>query len=181
MFLEAGFLVESELATMVNLIRKHCGHPSQLGWDVNDCGSYTAGLSKLNSRVVAEVEERINRRLGLAGEFAEGLMGVKYEPGQLYRTHHDCTQPGNEQWDSYAGARGNRTWTAMVYCNTLSGGGATVFPELGIRIEPRAGLLIAWDNRKPDLSPDMNLLHSAEPHSVLEKFIVIQWYREREA
>lgn len=181
MLIEAGFLSERELIEMVNLIRKYSGRAPQLDWDVNDCGSYTAALSKLGSRVVAEIEERINKRLGLAGGFGEGLIGVKYEPGQRYRLHHDCTTQDNEQWDACGMTRGNRTWTAMVYCNTLSGGGATVFPELGVRVEPRGGMLIAWDNRNPDGSPDMDLLHCAEPHRVAEKYIVIQWFREREA
>lgn len=178
MLIQAGFLVESELVTMINLIRKFSGKPPTLNWEPGECSSATAALSMLNSRIVAEVEDRINARVGLSSLRAEGLRGVKYEPGQGYRLHHDAFQLGNEQWDEFTGARGNRTWTAMVYCNTMVGGGATVFPELGVRIEPRAGTLVAWSNLNEDGSPDMNLLHSAEPHRMLEKFIITQWYRE---
>jgi prolyl 4-hydroxylase len=178
MLIEAGFLLEAELIELVNLIRKFSRPTPQQNWDLGECGSSTVALSSINSVAVARVERRLQDRLGIASNYGEGLRGVKYEPGQGYRIHHDSFTQGNEQWDEFVGARGNRTWTAMIYCNTLSGGGATVFPELGVRIEPRAGMLVAWSNLKHDRTPDMDLLHTAEPHRAAEKFIVTQWFRE---
>jgi prolyl 4-hydroxylase len=178
MLIEAGFLHEAELVKLVNLIRKYSRPAPQQNWGLGECGSSTAALSQLDDHTVAQVEGRLRDLMGWASNYAEGLRGVKYEPGQGYRIHHDAFSPGNEAWDEFSGARGNRTWTAMIYLNTLTGGGATVFPELGVRIEPRAGMLVAWSNLKSDGSIDMDLLHAAEPHRAAEKFIVTQWFRE---
>jgi prolyl 4-hydroxylase len=178
MLIEAGFLLQAELVELVNLIRKFSRPAPQQNWGLDECGSSTAALSNINSVAVVRVERRLNDLLGWASKYGEGLRGVKYEPGQGYRMHHDAFSPGNEKWDEFAGARGNRTWTAMIYLNTLTGGGATVFPELGVRIEPRGGMLVAWSNLKSDGSIDMDLLHAAEPHRAAEKFIVTQWFRE---
>ena len=164
MLIEAGFLCEAELVQMVNLIRKFSLPAPRLGWAEGEGNSSTVDLSRLEDRYVAVIERKLHERLGIANNYGEGLRGVKYEPGQRYLTHHDSFQQGNEQWDQYVGARGNRTWSALIYCNTLKGGGETIFPELGVRIEPRAGMLVAWSNLKPDRTPDMDLIHSAEPH-----------------
>jgi prolyl 4-hydroxylase len=178
MLIEAGFLSEAELVKLVNLIRKYSRPAPQQNWGLGECGSSTAALSQLGDHTVALIEDRLNDALGYEANCAEGLRGVKYEPGQGYRIHHDAFSAGNEAWDEFGGARGNRVETVMIYLNTLTGGGATVFPELGVRIEPRGGMMVAWHNLKADRSIDMDVLHAAEPHRAAEKFIVTQWFRE---
>ncbi|WP_426731394.1 prolyl hydroxylase family protein [Myxococcus faecalis] len=52
---------------------------------------------------------------------------VRYEPGQMYPPHFDHL--GTPE----------RFFTVIGYLNDDYQGGATVFPDLGLRIEPRAG------------------------------------------
>ena len=73
---------------------------------------------------------------------------------------------------------GQRTWTAMVYLNDVDEGGATWFPKAGIRVTPRRGLLLAWNNMKPDGSPNDQTLHEGMPVVEGVKYIVTKWFRE---
>ena len=42
---------------------------------------------------------------------------------------------------------GNRLATVLIYMEAVeSGGGATVFPELGLAIKPRGGSAVFWYN-----------------------------------
>ena len=73
---------------------------------------------------------------------------------------------------------GQRTWTAMVYLNDVEEGGATWFPRAGIRVSPRRGLLLAWNNMNPDGSPNPATLHEGMAVVSGVKYIVTKWFRE---
>ena len=74
---------------------------------------------------------------------------------------------------------GQRTWTAMVYLNAVEEGGATWFPQIGIRVAPKKGLLLAWNNMKPRRQPERDhMLHEGMPVVKGTKYIVTKWFRE---
>src|SRR3546814_9510376 len=60
---------------------------------------------------------------------------------------------GEAYWPRMRAEGGQRSWTAMIYLNTLEEGGETSFPALGFGVSPRAGLLLMWNNMRPDGSP----------------------------
>lgn len=181
MLIEADFLAEHELVELIMLVRKFAAPPAPHKWPEGQCASLNANLSVLNNPLVAEVERKIADRVGRANNYPEELRGVWYRPGEGYRLHHDAFYPEASDFDDLVRDRGNRTATAMVYLNTLTQGGETYFPELGLTVAPRAGMLIAWKNLRPDKSPDVKMLHSANPARGADKYIVTQWFREREA
>ena len=41
---------------------------------------------------------------------------------------------------------GQRTWTTMIYLNDVEEGGETYFKYLNLKIKPKKGLLIGWNN-----------------------------------
>ena len=41
---------------------------------------------------------------------------------------------------------GQRTWTAMVFLNVPGDGGETCFPGVGVKVTPRLGNLLIWNN-----------------------------------
>ena len=179
MFIEADFLTEKELVELIMLVRKFAAPPAPHNWPEGQCASLNANLTHLENFVVRSVEDRLAIRLDVDRNQGEELRGVWYRPGEGYRLHHDAFYPESPDFKELVGDRGNRTTTAMVYLNTLNQGGETYFPELGLTVAPRAGMLIAWRNLNADKSPDVKMLHSANPAKGADKYIVTQWFRER--
>ena len=179
MLIEADFLTEKELVELIMLVRKFAAPPAPHKWPAGQCASLNANLTALEHPIVALVEKLIADRLGRPHTFAEELRGVWYRPGEGYRLHHDAFLPEASDFKDQVGDLGNRYSTAMIYLNTLTQGGETYFPELGLTVAPRAGLLIAWWNLCRDRSPNMRMLHSANPARGADKYIVTQWFRER--
>ena len=87
--------------------------------------------------VVAGIELRLAGLVQLPVEQLEQLVVVKYEPGQYFNVHHDGIF---------------RPVTVFIYLNDLpeNGGGETHFPELGIRVSPKAGTAVVWKNSSFD-------------------------------
>ncbi len=127
---------------------------------------------------IRQVDESIAALLGIAPEFGETMQGQRYAPGQLFRTHHDYFHEGESYWPRMRENGGQRTFTAMIYLNAVEEGGATWFPQGGLRVSPRRGMLLAWDNMSPDGSPNTATLH--EGMAVIEgtKYVVTKWFRE---
>jgi len=178
MFIEADFLKEHELVELITLVRKYAAPPPPHNWPAGQCASLNMNCTDLHLPWVEAIEESIAYTSALETYYAEELRGVWYRPGEGYRLHHDAFYPETGDFDELVGGRGNRTATAMIYLNTVTQGGETYFPELGISIAPRAGMLIVWRNLRADKSPDTRMLHAANPARGVDKYIVTQWFRE---
>jgi prolyl 4-hydroxylase len=178
MLIEADFLTELELVKLIELVRTYAAPPPPHNWPAGQCASLNMNISDLHLPWVEAIERRIAYPLVRDREFPEELRGVWYRPGEGYRLHHDAFYPETADFDEQVQDRGNRTATAMIYLNTLVSGGETYFPELGLTIAPRAGMLIAWRNLRDDKSPDTRMLHAAHPARAADKYIVTQWFRE---
>jgi predicted 2-oxoglutarate/Fe(II)-dependent dioxygenase YbiX len=85
---------------------------------------------------------------------------VRYAAGGGYVEHRDT--PDLEAT--------TRVLSLVCYLNEDCAGGATVFPELGLRVEPSSGLVIAFDP---------TLLHAAEPVTAGTKIAITAWYHRR--
>lgn len=127
---------------------------------------------------VQPIDESIAAALGIPADHGETMQGQRYAPGQQFRAHHDYFHAGESYWEAMKKSGGQRTWTAMIYLNDVAEGGATWFPQAGVKILPRKGLLLAWNNMSPDGSPNPLTLH--EGMAVVEgtKYIVTKWFRE---
>jgi prolyl 4-hydroxylase len=130
------------------------------------------------SPMVRPIDESIANLLGIDAEHGETMQGQRYAPGQQFRAHHDYFHEGEKYWDAMKATGGQRTWTAMVYLNTVEEGGATWFPKAGIRVAPKRGLLLAWNNMSPDGGPNEATLHEGMPVAQGTKYIVTKWFRE---
>jgi prolyl 4-hydroxylase len=179
MLIEADFLTESELVELITLVRKYAAPPPPHNWPPGQCASLNMNLSDLHLPWVECIERQIAYHMVRGSEYPEELRGVWYRPGEGYRVHHDAFYPEAADFEEQVWDRGNRTATAMIYLNTLTSGGETYFPELGLTIAPRAGMLIGWRNLSDDKSPDIRMLHAANPAKGADKYIVTQWFRER--
>lgn len=127
---------------------------------------------------VRPIDEGIAVLLGLDPLCGETMQGQRYAPGQQFRAHHDFFFRTESYWDRVIKDGGQRTWTAMIYLNDVEEGGATWFPQAGIRVAPKRGLLLMWNNMKLDGSPNPLTLHEGMPVVKGVKYVVTKWFRE---
>ncbi len=128
---------------------------------------------------VQPTDEAIAALLGIDLLHGETMQGQRYAPGQQFRAHHDYFHESESYWARMQEQGGQRTWTAMVYLNDVPEGGATWFPQAGIKVAPKRGLLLAWNNMAADGSPNTMTLHEGMPVVDGVKYIVTKWFRER--
>jgi prolyl 4-hydroxylase len=179
MIIEPEFLNDRECAGLIHLIRNFAEKQPLLTGDKDYRTSSTCNLSRLSDRLVRCVERWIAEKLEVDPRCGEGLAGAWYLPGEGYRVHHDAFHHGTLEHEKFVRPSGNRTWSAMIYLNTVTEGGETLFPSLGVLIKPKAGELVAWMNLTKDFIPHAQFIHSAQPPDNQPKYIVTQWFRER--
>ncbi len=127
---------------------------------------------------VRPVDESLAALLGLDPAQGETMQGQRYAPGQHFRAHHDFFFKTESYWKKVSAEGGQRTWTAMIYLNDVQEGGATWFPQAGIRVAPKRGLVLIWNNMAADGSPNQLTLHEGMPVVKGVKYIVTKWFRE---
>ena len=165
-----------DLVTMIDANRR----PSTLLSDNPDKTFRTSDSCDMDrwSPFVRPIDESIADLLGIDPNQGETMQGQRYAPGQQFRAHHDYFHATESYWAKVSQQGGQRTWTAMIFLNDVAEGGATWFPQAGIKVAPKRGLLLAWNNMKADGSPNEATLH--EGMAVVEgvKYIVTKWFRE---
>lgn len=119
------------------------------------------------------VIQAINRRIAAATrtDFMQGepLTVLRYGPGQQYRPHLDTLpNPANQ-----------RILTAILYLNEGYRGGETVFPLLDVKIVPRTGDLLVFENVDAQGAPEPRSRHAGLPVISGTKWIATRWIRAR--
>lgn len=140
--------------------------------------SYSCNLNRENA-LVQQFERAFEAVLGIDPPFGETIQGQRYAPGQYFKPHHDFFHTSQRYWQVEANRGGQRTWTAMINLNQPEEGGATFFPTAGIRITPRKGNLLIWNNLEEDGWPNHSTLHEGQPVVSGMKYVITKWYRER--
>jgi prolyl 4-hydroxylase len=138
--------------------------------------SESAHLGKNRDETVTALENRACEYVGLSTKHLEPMQIAVYESGQKYSPHFDFFSA-----DSTEIVRGNRSKTVLLYLNDLpdDAGGNTFFPKLNLRIKPKAGDAIYFENMK-DGEVDYNTMHAGE--AIIgdnKKYAVNIWFRER--
>ena len=129
--------------------------------------------------VVARIGARIDQLTGIEAVHGELLQGQRYGVGQEFKAHHDFFHTDQLYWREQAVIGGQRTWTAMAFLNEPEAGGRTNFPSAGIKVAPRAGNLLVWNNMDELGSPNQASLHQGMPVELGVKYVLTKWYRER--
>lgn len=117
------------------------------------------------------VLQAINRRIALATETAvaqgEGLVVLRYRPGQQFRLHHDCLP----------GVRNQRIRTVLIYLNDEFTGGETQFPAASLTVRPQVGDAVVFTNTLGDGRPDPSATHAGLPVITGTKWLATRWIR----
>jgi prolyl 4-hydroxylase len=175
----SDFLSHKECAELIELAGGHlkASPLAHAHYDAEARTSTTANLYEIHDPRAAEVDEKICRTLGIRASYSEGIQAQRYEVGQQFKPHLDCFEPGSNAYQRYAGVRGNRTWTFMVYLNDGMDGGATRFTQIDVAVQPKTGMALFWNNLYADGSPNKATMHCGAPVTQGYKVIITKWFR----
>ena len=180
LFVVRDFLTPEECAGLIAMIEAN-RFPSGVLSDDPDPTYRTSESSNLDREnpLVQAVEEKLWRVIGIQREHGETIQGQRYAVGQEFKPHHDFFYTSQRYWEEEAKSGGQRTWTAMMFLNEPEAGGQTCFPQINVKITPRAGNLFTWNNMDANGEPNMFTLHQGMPVAAGVKYIITKWYRER--
>ena len=129
------------------------------------------------NELVTRIEARIAQLLKWPVEHGEGLQVLRYGPGNEYQPHHDYLSRPIGADEREIGKRGQRVATLLLYLNDVESGGATTFPDVGLRVLPIKGnaTFFSYD-RAHSVT---RTLHAGAPVIAGEKWVATKWLRER--
>jgi prolyl 4-hydroxylase len=179
------YLSSEECASIIEMARNKL-RPSTV-WNVlkgesvvSDYRNSEQGWFRFHgNELVTLLERRLSENFKIPEENGEDLQVVHYNIGGYYKSHHDFFEPDVGRNDVELAKGGQRTLTVLMYLNTVEEGGATFFDKLDLRIKPKTGRAVVWHNITNEGKVDHNTLHTAEPVSKGEKWIMTKWFRER--
>jgi prolyl 4-hydroxylase len=180
LFVARNFLTPEECAGLMAMIDAE-RIPSQLLSPSEDPEFRTSESCNVdpNHPLVIRVEIRMADLLGIQPSLGEMIQGQRYDVGQQFKPHHDFFHTDQPYWPVMERSGGQRTWTAMVFLNAPEAGGQTAFPDAGIKVAPRPGNLLTWNNLDGSGQPNPFTLHQGCPVTAGDKYIITKWYRER--
>jgi prolyl 4-hydroxylase len=121
--------------------------------------------------VVEGIERRVCDLLEIDRLNLERWQAVRYHNRGRFRLHHDA--------GLFAGdPEGERVVTVLLYLQSPVEGGATVFPDLGLRVPAAVGRLVVWNNLRDDGTVDPAMRHAAQPVRRGKKAILTTWSRQ---
>ena len=128
---------------------------------------------------VRKLQRRLDDLLGIDPSYGETIQGQRYLPGQQFQAHCDWFFTDAAYWPTEKTRGGQRSYTAMIFLNEVEAGGSTDFGHIGLRIEPKRGALLAWNNADAEGVPNTWTLHAGMPVQAGVKYIITKWYRTR--
>jgi prolyl 4-hydroxylase len=179
-FVVRDFFSREECAALIKRIDSDL-RPSRLLADEPDPEFRTSQTCELHPTdpLVSGLDRRIADFMGLPPEYAETLQGQRYAVGQQFKAHHDFFYTDQPYWPDQEKVGGQRTWTAMGLLNNVEAGGQTFFERAGVRITPKTGNLVIWNNLDLAGEPNTYSLHQGMPVEAGTKYIVTKWFRGR--
>ncbi|XP_045170263.2 uncharacterized protein LOC123532764 [Mercenaria mercenaria] len=130
--------------------------------------SYSTAFYPGESRFATAFEQRVKQAMGLNPENGGKFQITSYPKDIGYKSHTDCTENSDDKRDRMA--------TVLVYLDTVSEGGETEFPELGVWARPRKGRALLWNNMNPAGDCEPMSIHKANKVIDGHKFILQRWY-----
>lgn len=126
--------------------------------------------------LIQSLEARIAALLNWPLAHGEGLQILRYRPGAEYRPHNDYFDPGHPGTARMLQRGGQRVGTLVMYLNTPQGGGATIFPDVGLEVAPIRGNAVFFSYDRPHART--RTLHGGAPVTAGEKWVATKWLRE---
>ncbi len=102
---------------------------------------------------------------------------VNYGIGGHYEPHFDWSSKEHEKY--LKPHEGKRIATAICYLNEVVSGGFTVFPRVGVKVQPELKSCALWYNLKRNGQGDDKNKHAACPVLTGTKWVATKWIHER--
>lgn len=128
--------------------------------------------------LIAAIESRICKTVGINNRFTEKIQGQKYLVWQEFKRHTDYFDP--VVLKDNPSIKGQRTWTCMIYLNDVEEGGYTSFPYAFVSTKPKTGMAVIWNNLDGARKENIFSTHHGMPILKGEKYILTKWFKERE-
>ena len=176
-----NFISDEECEGLNAIIRTEL-RPSTVTVDNGDRYFRTSSTCDLHNQdhpLVKTVDHKMAAALGINHSYSEEIQAQLYLKGQQFKAHTDCFPPYTPEYEKYAGVRGNRTWTFMVYLNCATQGGGTEFTKINRTFTPKRGTAIIWNNLDVNGYPNDGTMHAGLPVEDGEKIVITKWFRER--
>ncbi len=135
-------------------------------------------FTRSENPVCERVERRLAELLNWPFENGEGLQVLRYRTGAQYVPHYDYFDPAQPGTAKIVQRGGQRVATVVMYLRTPDRGGATVFPDIGLEVQPVKGSGVFFSYDRPH--PDTKTLHGGTPVTLGEKYVATKWLRESE-
>ena len=180
LFVIRRFLTPNECAAFIALIERD-RRPSTIADPNGDHYFRTSETCDLDHALpeVTALDARLSALSGIDPRYGEPLQGQRYAIGQEFKAHTDYFEPNGADWPKYCSVAGQRSWTLMIYLNEPEAGGATRFKVIDKTVQPEAGKLLAWNNRRADGSVNPATLHHGMKVRQGVKYVITKWYREK--
>ena len=132
-------------------------------------------MARFNDKTIQDIDARICDLVGIESEYSEPIQGQFYEVGQEFKPHTDFFE--GAELNENEGPFGQRSFTVMIYLNSVESGGETTFPKINKEFTPEKGKAVIWSNLNSDLSPNHFSLHHAKKVQLGYKAIITKWFR----
>lgn len=142
-------------------------HPDRTG-----SGTY---FQRGDNELIQRIEKRIAKLLNWPINRGEGIQILNYKVGEQYKPHFDYFVNKPSGID-HTKTSGQRLGTLLMYLNDPDLGGATTFPNVGLKVYPVMGNALFF--RYPD-PKDPITLHAGDPVIAGQKWLATKWLRQR--
>ena len=182
LYKQENFLSNDECNKLISMISRTL-RPSTVADKDDTClvndyrTSKTSDLNYFTDPFYLSIDQKISKLMNLKPFLGETMQAQKYEVGEYYKEHYDFFSPFNHEYKTYCEWMGQRTWTTMIYFNDVEEGGETYFKYLNLKIKPKKGLLIGWNNLYINGFPNYKTMHEALPPLKGDKYIITKWWR----
>lgn len=133
-------------------------------------------FERCETDLIRTIESRIAALLRWPLDHGEGLQVLRYRPGAEYQPHYDYFDPGHVSTPNILKRGGQRVATLVIYLNTPTAGGATIFPDIGLDVAPVRGNAVFFSYDRPH--PATQTLHGGAPVIEGEKWVATKWLRQ---
>jgi prolyl 4-hydroxylase len=137
------------------------------------------GGKLLEATIVQTLEARVAKLTDIPVVQGESFQVIHYHTGDFIRPHHDYFDPAVEGHQNTINQYGQRLSTLVFYLNTVNDGGETYFPDLGLKVMPRKGSVLWFNNLTSTGDLDKLTLHGGAPVTSGEKWLANKWLTNR--
>ena len=172
-----NFLTPTDCKLLIGVIEQDAKRAITVSGLSDKRTSSLSSLRYMEHPFYLSIERKLTDLMNLHPYQSETIQGQKYEIDQFYKPHWDSFSKDITNVEDFLVWQGQRTWTNMVYLNDVEEGGETHFPDLNIKVKPKKGMLLTWNNLNKDGTRNVATKHEALPPKSGKKYIITKWWR----